>query len=246
MTIDRFSARAAHLLVRKDHELPAPGQPIDLDHPPFVTQGLGPNGAIVRYYNFDVQNPIPATLYRLVKPGTTDPTGEPDIVDVIPGDGGYSDFWRVALVDAPPNGKITSASQIPRGSARIQPSIIDCPIVPTGSSARLGAKARIVSYRGQPLTCLEFGEPLIPDEAGHVATSPIYVTFAGPAFRTEDGTPQTHNVVFSVPGDSDYSPLWAVHIYDSRAFSLVHDAESAQRARVVKDGPLVNCPIVSK
>ena len=242
--IDRFSSRAGHLMVRKGHELPGPDQPIDFDHAPFVTQGLGPNGAVVRYYNFDVQSETPATLFRVVKPGTSEPTGQPDVVDVIPGAHGYSDFWRVAFVDAPATGTITSATQIPQGSARIQPTIINCPIVPEGSTARLGATPRTLSYRDHKLTCLELGDPLAADEAGHVPTSPIYVTFAGPAFRTEDGTPQTHNVLFSVPGDSDYSPLWAVHIYDVRAFSLVHDAESARRARIVKDGPLVNCPVV--
>ena len=86
-------------------------------------------------------------------------------------------------------------------------------------------------------------------------TSPIYVTFArnpgtpdgGPAsgFRKVATTPQTHNVVFSVPGDVDYSPLWAVHIYDRAAFDSVHDAETALRAPLLEGhGPLVNCPIV--
>ena len=39
--IDRFSAAAGHLMVRDSaHPLPSPDQPIDLDHPPFITQGL--------------------------------------------------------------------------------------------------------------------------------------------------------------------------------------------------------------
>src|SRR5262245_26521077 len=62
--IDRFSARAGHLMVRdRRPDLPGPDRPIDLDRPPFITQGLGPNGAPVRYYNFDVQSDRPATLY---------------------------------------------------------------------------------------------------------------------------------------------------------------------------------------
>jgi hypothetical protein len=49
----------------------------------------------------------------------------------------------------------------------------------------------------------------------------------------------------SVPGDSDYSPLWAVHVYDRRAFDRVHDAASAQAAALVDaNGPLVNCPVI--
>jgi len=72
------------------------------------------------------------------------------------------------------------------------------------------------------------------------------VTFGHePGFKTEGATPQTHNVVLSVPGDAEYSPLWDVHVYDERAFDRVHDASSAQKARIVKAGPLVNCPIVT-
>src|SRR5213078_4037993 len=69
--IDRFSARAGHLMLRdRRPDLPGPGQPIDLDRPPFVTQGLGPDGVPVRYYNFDVQSDVPATMYRLVHAGS--------------------------------------------------------------------------------------------------------------------------------------------------------------------------------
>jgi hypothetical protein len=37
-----------------------------------------------------------------------------------------------------------------------------------------------------------------------------------------------------VPGDADYSPLWAVHVYDRAAFDRVHDAASATAAPVVR------------
>ena len=77
----------------------------------------------------------------------------------------------------------------------------------------------------------------------HIPTSPIYVTF-GARPRFAPGTPQTHNVVLSLPGDLDYSPLWDVHIYDRSAFDRVRDASTALAAPVVEHGPLVNCPIV--
>jgi hypothetical protein len=71
------------------------------------------------------------------------------------------------------------------------------------------------------------------------------VTFGHEGFATEGATPQTHNVVFTLPGDVDYSPLWAVHVYDPAAFSKVHDATTVLDVPL-KDpnGPLVNCPIV--
>lgn len=40
VSIDRFSAQAAHLLAGKG----VADQPIDLDRPPFITQGLAPDG----------------------------------------------------------------------------------------------------------------------------------------------------------------------------------------------------------
>jgi hypothetical protein len=207
VSIDRFSQRAAHLLVGKGE----PDQPIDLDHPPFVTQGLAPDGSVVRYYNFDVQDPTPAVMH------------EDGSIDVIPGDPGYSDFFRL------------------EGTQQA----IDCPIVPRGTTAREGnPTTHELTYRGTKVICLQFGDPLTLDEDGKVPTSPIYVTFGKEGFVREGATPQTHNVVFSLPGDADYSPLWAVHVYDPRAFSLVHDESTAVRARVVKEGPLVNCPVV--
>ena len=257
VTIDRFSAAAGHLMVRdRKPELPGPDQPIDLDRPPFITRGLGPDGTPVSYYNFDVQNDAPATLYRLVRAGSHEPiAGQLDVVDVVPGERGYSDFWRIAWVEVPPAfvaGSVTRADQLRELHVELSPTILDCPIVPRGSSARGGTtplEPRELAIRGERVTCLHFAPDLTAD-GDRVPTSPIYVTFASEAgppsgFRTEPHTPQTHNVVMSVPGDGDYSPLWAVHIYDRRAFDLVHDAATALRARVVEDGPLVNCPIIA-
>jgi len=252
--IDRFSARAGHLMVRdKRPDLPGPGQPIDLDRPPFITQGLGPNGVPVRYYNFDVQSAVPATLYRFTRGGTREPiAGQLDVVDALPGEPGYSDFWRVSWVEVPAAfvpGSITSAAQV--RDLHVEPSggAIDCPIVPRGSTARAAhgvppAEPVELWYRGHRVTCLRFGTELALDR-DRVPTSPIYVTFGSEAaFRTEPGTPQTHNVVLSLPGDLDYSPLWDVHIYDRSAFDRVRDASTALAAPVVEHGPLVNCPIV--
>ncbi len=266
-SIDRFSRAAGHLMVRDaSNKLPAADQPIDLDRPPFVTEGLGPDGAAVRYYNFDVQPDVPATLYRLTRAGAHEAIpGELDVVDAIPGEAGYSDFWRIAWVTVPDGlapGSITSAGEIRARHLAIAEDahVIDCPIVPRGTTGHAGQMdAPVVAtelwYRGARVTCLAFGEPLTTVD-GRVPTSPIYVSFArnpgtadgGPAsgFRTEPATPHTHNVVFSLPGDVDYSPLWAVHIYDRSAFDAVHDAETALHAPLlVPNGPHVNCPIVS-
>ncbi len=260
--IDRFSAQAGHLLVRAPgNHLPGPGQPIDLDDG-YVTQGLGPDGVPVRYYHFDVQSDVPATVWRLVRAGSHDAVpGQADVIDVLPGEAGYSDFWRTAWVEVPPDfepGSVTSAGDIAaRGLAvTLDDTVTNCPVVPRGSQAREGG-AQLVErwYRGHKVVCFDFGgAALLLDDDGKVPTSGIFVSFrmnpgqpgGGPpsGFRTEAGSRQTHNVVMSVPGDLDYSPLWAVQIYDGAAFDRVHDEASARAAPLVTQGPLVNCPVV--
>src|SRR5688500_18102816 len=98
VVIDRFSEAAATLQVRTpDSGLPGPGEPIDLDQPPFITRGLGPAGESIRYHNLDVQPELPPSMYILVD-GAGAPIDQPPIVDVVPGDAGYGDFWRLVRV----------------------------------------------------------------------------------------------------------------------------------------------------
>ncbi|MBD3289750.1 DNRLRE domain-containing protein, partial [candidate division KSB1 bacterium] len=95
--IDRFSEDAGNLFVRDDtNGLPGPNEPIDFDMAPFITKGLGPNGEFISYYNFDVQPTVPAPIYVLFREGEDAPVaGQMNIIDVVPGDEGYNDFWHV-------------------------------------------------------------------------------------------------------------------------------------------------------
>jgi hypothetical protein len=258
IVIDRFTATAGHLMVRTaSNGLPGPDQPIDLDRPPFITQGLAADGSHVRYYNFDIQPAKPATLYRLSHPGEHAALpGQLDIIDAIPGDPGYSDFFRVAWAEVPASyvaNTLTSADAVRGQALHVEMTLnaIDCPVVPRGTTARehTGVDPAVpteVFYRGSRVTCLRFGSPLTLD-GELVPTSPIYVTFAKPGtFRTDATSVQTHNVVMSLPGDVDYSPLWAVHVYAPAAFPHVTDGPSALAAPLVdRNGPLVNCPVQS-
>jgi len=186
-----------------------------MDVAPQITQGLGPDGVPVRYYNFGAMPREPAVMHR---------DAGRDEVDVLPGMPGYSDFWVIEE-----HGQRSSTA-------------IDCPIVPAGTVHAFGGVEHQVWFHGAAHTCLLFGEPLLLDH-GLVPTSPIYVTFKSEGVFATDGTAQTHNVVFSVPGDTDYSPLWAVHIYPVEDFAKVHDMHSAEIERTVV-GPLVNCPVL--
>jgi hypothetical protein len=264
-SIDRFSDAAGTLYRRSEMpSLPGPNQAINLDQAPFITQGFGPAGQRVRYYNFDVMPVVPAPIYVLFRAGETQPvSGQPNIVDAIPGDPGYSDFWQVVRVTVPQNyvaNTITSRAQIIAAAyqTEVTTTIVNCPIVPEGSTAREGDAADGLTrgwYRSQAVFYFNFGEAaLTVTTNGEVPTSPIFVTFninpdlpnGGPpsGFRTEAGTEQTHNIVGSIPGQLGYSPLWVILPYDNAAFGTVRDLPTAQAARTFGLAGLVNCPVV--
>jgi hypothetical protein len=266
--IDRFSAAAGTLMVRDaGNGLPAANAPIDFDQAPFVTRGLGPDGASVRYYNFDVQPTAPAPIYVLFRDGEDAPVdGQLNVVDAIPGDPGYNDLWQPVKVTVPADyvaNTITSFAEIAEAGLPTETldALVNCPIVPEGSTAtaRLGGgDAGLVQgwYDGEIIQYFHFGEAaLAPTAAGLVPTSPIYVAFnvnpdeegGGPpsGFVTEEGSDQTHNVIATVPGDALYSPLWAVNIYDNADFDAVTDLASALTANILVDyAAMVNCPVV--
>lgn len=264
-TIDRFSATAGHLMVRDDaNQLPAAGAPIDFDQAPFITRGLGPDGAPVRYYNFDVQAVEPAPIYVLFRDGEDTPVeGQLNLVDVLPGDPGYNDFWQVVKITVPAEyvaNTFTDVGQLEALPREPLDAIVNCPIVPPGSTAthRLGGGDTGLSrgwYRGAVVSYFNFAEATLTPINAVVPTSPIYVTFnvnpdqdgGGPpsGFVSEDGSEQTHNVIATLPGTPGYSPLWAVNIYDNADFDAVADLATAEAADIlVPYAAMVNCPVV--
>lgn len=266
VAIDRFSATAGHLFTRAaDDMLPAPNAPIDMDTGPFITHGLGPAGEDITYYNFDVQPTAPAPIFVLYRTGESNPVaGQLNIVDVIPGSPTYNDFWQVMKVTVPANyvaNSVTSVDEIRELGLPVEPTtkIVNCPIVPQGSVARLnlGPSNALTRgwYRGQVVFYFTFDEaPIATTTNGSVPVAPIYVTFTtnpgqpggGPpsGFKTETGTLQTHNVAFALPSQPGYSPLWAVQVYDNTAFDDVNDLGSAAEAPSLGFAGNVNCPIV--
>jgi hypothetical protein len=267
VSVDRFSATAGMLMVRNaSNGLPAPNAPIDFDSgAPFITLGLAPDGGPVRYYNFDVQPRTPIPIYAFFHDDGSPVDGQLNIIDAIPGSGGYSDFWNVVKVTVPndyvPN-SVTSADAIAKAGLRMDTTtmLVNCPVVPKGSTAKLRLKGASPDlhrgwYRDQVVYYLDFEEaPLVKDSAGQVPLSPIYVTFnenppsGGPqtGFHTEAGSMQTHNVPATLPGEPGYSPLWEVDVYDNADFDKVMNLTSAEMANILATGAAdVNCPIVS-
>ena len=266
--VDRFSMDAGHLFVRtEENGLPEPNEPIDFDMEPFITKGLGPNGELISYYNFDVMPTEPAPIFVLFREGEDSPVeGQMNIIDDIPGEADYNDFWEVQKVTVPMDyvaNTVTSYSEIMDADYPIEETtmLVNCPVVPEGSTAklRMGGESPELTrgwYRGMLVYYFNFSEKsLMTNESDMIPTSPIYVTFninpdmegGGPpsGFVTEMETGRTHNVTATIPSDESYSPLWWVSAYDNADFDMVSDLASAQSANILASGIAnVNCPVV--
>jgi hypothetical protein len=272
VAVDRFSDAAAHLFKRSSNpSMPAPNAPIACDQGPFITHGLGPNGEKVTYYNFDVLPTAPAPIYAFFVEGSSTPVaGQLNVIDVLPGDAAYNDFWQVTKVTVPASyvaNSVTSFEAIRAAGYTLTPTnmLVNCPVVPDGSTAMLRYTAEPSSpargwYRDQVVKYFSFDERAITtDASGKVPVAPILVAFnvnpdpsnamSGPpsGFVAEPGTMQTHNVVAGLPESAAYSPLWSVSAYDSKAFPSVSNWMTAQHAPVVGANLAnVNCPVVAK
>lgn len=263
VTVDRFSDKAGHLQKRSaSPSLPAANAPVDFDQGPFITQGFGPHGEVVKYYNFDVQPTAPAPIYVLMKGGKP-VDGQLNIIDVLPGDDGYNDFWQVISVAVPDSyvaNTIVSAEAVVSSGYAMKSTdmLVNCPVVPEGSSATLRypgdtSPTDLIHgwYEGKVVSYFTFGEAGLTATKSMVPVSPIYVTFnddaQGPAsgFKADPGSEQTHNVVATLPSDAGYSPLWAVSPYPSAKFSAVKDLATALAAPPGGVAADVNCPVVS-
>lgn len=271
VSVDRFSSEAGTLFVRDgSNGLPEANAPIDCDQAPFITMGLGPGGQMVEYYNFDVQPLTPAPIFVLFKEGADSPVGgQLNIIDVIPGDAGYNDFWHVRKVTVPSDyvaNTVTSYQEIISKGYMVEPTdiLVNCPVVPEGSTAVKRYNASESSaltrgwYKDKVVFYFNFSEKDLTVNPANpmVPLSDILVTFnvnpdqpgGGPpsGFVTEMGSEQTHNVVETVPANAGYSPLWDVDVYDNTDFDMVHDWSSALMANILGMGvATVNCPIVS-
>ncbi|HEX9510542.1 MAG TPA: hypothetical protein VF939_08665 [Puia sp.] len=268
-SIDRFSSAAGHLQVRTaSNGLPAVNAAVNFDQAPFITRGFTPTGSIVDYYNFDVQSTTPAPIWVFFKEGQTTPIPGQNIIDVIPGDAGYNDFWQVYKVTVPADyvaNTVTSYQEIVAKGYPIakMTDLVNCPVVPKGSTASKrytgSGDAGLTQgwYKDQVVYYFNFFEKTLSvNSNGQVPLSPIYVTFninpnqpnGGPAsgFKMEPGSVQTHNVIGTIPTNAGYSPLWVVAAYDNSSFNTVKDLSTATAAPIlVPNAGYVNCPVVN-
>ncbi len=130
--------------------------------------------------------------------------GQPSIVDVVPGDEGYSDLWDVQLVIVPEGrdiGDIRSLDALESSGLEIVSSgmLVNCPIVPLGSTFSNGEPLNDAWYRGERAVYPTFGV---------TAATPIpvwtFITGFDGAGRPIP-VPGQDPVIDADPDDEDYS-----------------------------------------
>ncbi len=155
-----------------------------------------------------------APIYMLVTGTAADGSpipveGQHNIVDVVPGEDGYSDLWEVMLVTVEPGyeaDSIRSKADIDAAGLDVAAAglIVNCPIVPAGSTFEDGEPLVQGWYRGERVFYPDFGENL-------PVAIPIWAFATG---VSADGTPMLvegqHNIIDSVPGMPGYSAFWRV------------------------------------
>lgn len=219
-------------------------------------------GRATHYYEFgtntaateDRSEVVPAPIYVLVTGFDADGNpmpveGQNNIVDVIPGDEGYSDLWQVTFVTVPEDyeaNAITAAQDlIDAGYEQTVPGVyVNCPIVPAGSTLSEGGSDLVAGwYKGQEVFYFNFEQPT-------VQTAPIYAFVTG--FDENDEpvfVEGQQNIIDVIPGDENYSSFWDVQMvvvpedYEANTITSA-DEVMAAGYEIMSAGLLVNCPVV--
>ncbi|HZA23233.1 MAG TPA: hypothetical protein VFA32_11635 [Dehalococcoidia bacterium] len=174
--------------------------------------------------------------------------GQHNVVDVVPGEEGYSDLWQVMLVTVPEGyepDSITSKEQLDAAGYEIAATdmLVNCPIVPQGTTLEGGEELVQGWHDGEQVFYPDFGQN-IP------AAIPIWVYITG---MDEQGNPQfvegQNNIIDAVPGDPGYSAFWRVNLvtvpegYEPNSIRSAAEVQAAGFTITVTD-MVVNCPVI--
>ena len=236
----------------------APGPVDGLGRPDAIPRVDGwVRNASVSYLDYGPQPNVAVPIlafFQASSPDTPVP-GQRNIIDTIPGQPGYSDFWRVYKVLVPSGyvaNSIRSLADAVASGYTIEETdiVVNCPVVNPSTTIQGSSAAPTVGwYRGQEVFYFDHGAAS-PAEGFIVLDAPIY------AFFRADGTPVPgqRNVIDVLPGEPGYSDLWKVVkvvVDASYVANSLRDASSILAASQAGDVTLetttiyVNCPVVS-
>lgn len=209
----------------------------------YLDYGLQPNVAVPILVFFQATSP------------NTPVAGQRNIIDTIPGQPGYSDFWRVYKVLAPTGYVVNSIRSLADAVASSYPIevtdlVVNCPVVNPNATIQGSATTPVSGwYRNREVFYFDHGANS-PADGDVVRTAPIY------AFFHADGTAVAgqRNVIDALPGDPAYSDLWSVVkvvVGTTYVANTLRDARSILAASNAGQVSLettelyVNCPVVT-
>ncbi|MFN0095286.1 MAG: twin-arginine translocation signal domain-containing protein [Dehalococcoidia bacterium] len=215
-------------------------------------------GREVKYYDFGANTklsgaavgsaPIWVLIHGKKPDGTPDMVqGQHNIIDVAPGEPGYSDLWSVNFVTVPAGyqvDSVKSAADVTKAGFKSepQPVFVNCPVVAMGTTFEGGEKLVQGWSKGKEVFYPDFG-PNAP------AAVPIWVFITG---MDDKGMPKfvkdQRNIIDLVPADAGYSAFWQVNMVTVPETYQPNSAKSADDVRkagyvVTATQMLVNCPV---
>ncbi len=213
--------------------------------------------ASVSYLDYGPQSnvAVPILAFFQAASPSTPVAGQRNIIDTIPGQPGYNDFWRVYKVLAPSSyvaNSIRSLAEAVASGYTIEATnvVVNCPVVNPNATIAGSSAAPVAGwYRNRDVFYFDEGTRS-PVAGSVVQDAPIY------AFFHSDGTPVSgqRNVIDVLPGAAGYSDLWRVVkvVVDATyTANSLKDARSILAARDAGQVNLettdiyVNCPVVS-
>ena len=213
--------------------------------------------ASVSYLDYGPQSnvAVPILAFFQAASPSTPVAGQRNIIDTIPGQPGYNDFWRVYKVLAPSSyvaNSIRSLAEAVASGYMIEATnvVVNCPVVNPNATIAGSSAAPVAGwYRNRDVFYFDEGTRS-PAAGSVVQDAPIY------AFFHSDGTPVSgqRNVIDVLPGAAGYSDLWRVVkvVVDATyTANSLKDARSILAARDAGQVNLettdiyVNCPVVS-
>src|SRR3989441_4545228 len=167
--------------------------------------------ASVSYLDFGPQSnvAVPILAFFQATSPSTPVAGQRNIIDTIPSQPGYNDFWRVYKVLAP-NGyvanSIRSLADAVASGYTIEATniVVNCPVVnPNATIAGSSATPVTGWYRNRDVFYFDEGTRS-PAAGSVVQDAPLY------AFFHSDGIPGSgqRNVIDALPAAAGYSDLW--------------------------------------
>ena len=213
--------------------------------------------ASITYLNYgnsaNVSQPILA-FFQASSPSTP-VAGQRNIIDTIPGQPGYSDFWRVHKVLVPSSYVANTIRSFEEAAAsgytiQVTNTTVNCPVVNVNATTPGTSLGKTTGwYRDRDVFYFDHG-PRSPGLGFIVQSAPIY------AFSYTNGTavPGQRNVVDVKPGDPGYSDLWQVtkvvvgasYVVNSlKSASAIMNAAASSQVSLQHTNLFVNCPVVT-